>query len=65
MNTDDRHQRVGDACAALLAAGQPVTFDDVTTHAGLGRATLYRNSDLRTVVDDHRARGREAYTFTG
>lgn len=65
MNTDDRRQRVEDACAALLAAGQPVTFDDVATRAGLGRATLYRNSDLRAVVDEHRARGREAHTFTG
>ena len=27
MNTDDRRQRVGDACAALLAAGQSVTFE--------------------------------------
>ena len=33
--------------------------------AGLGRATLYRNSDLRAVVDEYRARGREAHTFTG
>jgi hypothetical protein len=65
MSTDDRHQRVEDACAALLAAGQPITFDDVDTRAGLDRATLYRNSGLRAVVDEHRARGREAHTFTG
>ena len=39
----DRRQRVEDACAALLAAGQPVTFDEVATRAGIGRATLYRN----------------------
>jgi hypothetical protein len=64
----DEHRRpppnAGDACAALLAAGQPVTFDDVATRAGLGRATLYRNSDLRAVVDEDRARGREAPATT-
>jgi hypothetical protein len=43
MSNEDRRQLVEDACAALLAAGQPVTFDDVAAHAPLGRATLYRN----------------------
>ena len=65
MSTDDRRQRVEDACAALLAAGQPVTFDDVAARAGIGRATLYRNPDLRAIIEEHRARGREAHTLTG
>lgn len=65
MSTDDRRQRVEDACAALLAAGQPVAFDEVATRTGLGRATLYRNPDLRALVEEHRARGREAHTLTG
>ena len=62
---DDRRQRVEDACAALLAAGQPVAFHEVATRAGIGRATLYRNPDLRAVIEEHRARGREARTLTG
>jgi AcrR family transcriptional regulator len=62
---NDRRQRVEDACAALLAAGQPVAFDEVATRAGIGRATLYRNPDLRALVEEHRARGREAHTLTG
>lgn len=53
------------ACAALLAAGQPVTFDEVATRAGLGRATLYRNPDLRAIVEEHRTHAREAHTLTG
>jgi len=57
--------RVEDACAELLLAGQPVTFDAVAEHAGLGRATLYRNPDLRAVVEEHRVRGRDAHTLTG
>jgi AcrR family transcriptional regulator len=65
MNAEQRRQDVEDACAALLAAGEPVTFDDVATHAGLGRATLYRNHELRAIVEEHRARGREAHTLTG
>jgi AcrR family transcriptional regulator len=65
MSTDDRRERVEDACAALLAAGQPVAFDEVATRAGIGRATLYRNPDLRAIVEEHRARGREAHTLTG
>jgi AcrR family transcriptional regulator len=63
MSTNDRRQRVEDACAALIAAEQPVTFDQVAQRAGLGRATLYRNPDLRAVVEEHRAHGREARTF--
>ena len=62
---DDRRQRVEDACTALLAAGQPVAFDEVATRAGIGRATLYRNPELRAIVEEHRARGREAHTLTG
>ena len=65
MNNQERRQLVEDACAALLAAGRPVTFDDVAAHARLGRATLYRNPDLRAIVDEHRARGQEANTLTG
>lgn len=66
MNTDDdRRQRVEDACARLLAEGAAVTFDEVASHAGVGRATLYRNPDLRALVNEHRIRGREAHTLTG
>jgi hypothetical protein len=65
MTNNDRRHRVEDACAALLAADQPITFNEVATRTGLGRATLYRNPDLRTIVEDHRTRGREAHTLTG
>ena len=65
MSTHDRRQRVEDACAALLAAGQPVAFDEVATRAGIGRATLYRNPELRAIVEEHRTRGRDAHTLTG
>lgn len=65
MTAEQRRQNVEDACAAIILSGQPVTFDDVAERTGLGRATLYRNPDLRTIIEEHRTRGREAHTLTG
>lgn len=65
MNTHQRRQLVEDVCARMLATGQPITFDEVATRTGLGRATLYRNPDLRAVIEEHRTRGREAHTLSG
>jgi Family of unknown function (DUF6262) len=62
---DDRRRRVEDACAKLVLTGQPVTFDTVADRARLGRATLYRNPELRAIVEEHRTRGREAHTLSG
>lgn len=62
---EQRRQRVEDACAELILTGQPVTFDNVAGRTGLGRATLYRNPDLRAVIEEHRTRGREAHTLSG
>lgn len=53
------------ACTALAAAGEPITFPAVAERAGIGRATLYRRPELRAVVEEHRAHAREAYTLTG
>jgi len=57
--------RVEQACAELAAEGAPITAADVATRAGLGRATLYRRSELRAILEEHRARAREALTLTG
>ena len=62
---DDRRRRVEDACAELILTGQPVTFDAIAHLAALGRATLYRNPELRAVIEEHRTRGREAHTLSG
>lgn len=62
---DNRHRRVEDACAELVITGQPVTFDDVAHRTGIGRATLYRTTSLRALVEEHRTRGREAHTLSG
>lgn len=65
MTGDERRLSVEDACAELLLTGQPITFAAVAARARLGRATLYRDPDLRAVIEEHRARGRDAHTLTG
>ena len=57
--------RVERACAHLLQAGQQVTFIAIADHAGVARATLYRDPDLRAVIDEHRTRQAEARTLSG
>jgi hypothetical protein len=61
----DELVRVEAACAELAAVGQPVTFAEVAGRARISRTTLYRRPDLRAVIEEHRARGRDATTLTG
>ena len=61
----DEPARVEAACAELATAGQPVTFNQVAVLAGVSRTTLYRRADLRAIIDEHRAHGRDATTLTG
>jgi len=61
----DELARVEAACAELAAAGQLVTFGQVAVLAGVSRTTLYRRADLRALIDEYRARGRDATTLTG
>jgi AcrR family transcriptional regulator len=64
MSHQHRH-RVEQACLQLTATRQPVTFDAVAARAGISRATLYRNADLRTIVEEHRQHQHEARTLSG
>ncbi len=65
MSGQNNLSRVEAALRNLAAAGRPVTFTDVATTSGLGRATLYRNPTLRALVEEHRARQAEAHTLSG
>lgn len=56
--------RVEAACAELTATGQPITFADIAFLTQISRTTLYRRTDLRAVIDEHRVRGHEATTLT-
>jgi hypothetical protein len=57
--------RVEAACTDLAAAAQPVTFAEVAARAQISRTTLYRRADLRAVIEEHRAVGRDATTLSG
>jgi Family of unknown function (DUF6262) len=57
--------RVEHACADLASAGQPVTFTAIAATTGLARATLYRNPQIRAVINEHRTRQAGARTLSG
>jgi DNA polymerase III epsilon subunit-like protein len=57
--------RVERACAQLLQAGQQITFVAVADLARVGRATLYRNPQLRAVINEHRTQQADARTLSG
>lgn len=65
MTPEKRRQHVEDACTAIILAEKTVTFDEVAARTNIGRATLYRNPDLRKIVEEHRSHGREAHTLSG
>jgi hypothetical protein len=55
--------RVERVCAELATSGQPITFTAVAEHAQISRATLYRDHQLRAIVDEHRTRQIEPRTL--
>jgi hypothetical protein len=63
--TDSSLDRVERACAELAQAGQPVTFTAVAARTRLARATLYRNPQIRAVINEQRARQADARTLSG
>lgn len=64
MNADPVND-VEQVCAQLSHEGIPVTFAAVATRVGLSKATLYRRTELRSIVQEHRTHDREAHTLTG
>lgn len=61
-NTLARVERV---CAELVTKGYPITFTAVAEQAQIGRASLYRDPQLRAIVDEHRTRQTDARTLSG
>ena len=65
MPADDDVVAVERACTALAAGGRRVTFNAVAEQTAISRTTLYRRTDLRALVEEHRAKGRDATTLSG
>ena len=42
------------ACTELARDGQPITIAAVAEHAGISRSTIYRNPEMRAVIEHHR-----------
>ena len=53
------------ACSRLAEHGQAITFTAVSDHTGISRTTLYRNPQLRAVVEQHRSHSHDRHTITG
>ncbi len=56
--------RVERVCTELATSGHPITFTAVAEQAQISRATLYRDQQLRAIVDEHRTRQTDARTLT-
>ena len=52
-------------CRDLTAAGQPITFTNIAEQTGISRTTLYRNHQLRAVIEEHRHHSHDPRTLTG
>jgi uncharacterized coiled-coil protein SlyX len=63
--TSQRIRQVEQTCAELATRGEPVTFTTIARSTGIPRVTLYRNPELRAVIDEHRALAAQATTLTG
>lgn len=50
-------------CRELADAGQPVTFTTIAQRAGISRTTLYRDPELRTIIEEHRHRSHDPRTL--
>ncbi len=53
------------ACAELAHQGEPITFTVVADLTGISRTTLYRNPQLRAIVEEHRNHVHDRRTLTG
>lgn len=53
------------ACTHLAETGDQITFTAVAGHTGISRTTLYRNPQLRAVIDNHRSHSHQHNTLTG
>lgn len=52
-------------CQQLASTGHPITFPAVAAAADLSRTTLYRNPELRSVIEEHRHRSHDPHTLAG
>ena len=52
-------------CHQLAASNEPVTFTTIAKRTGISRTTLYRDPQLRAVIEDHRHHSHDPRTLAG
>jgi hypothetical protein len=57
--------RVERACAELVRDAEPATFTNVAERAQISRTTLYRDENLRVLVEEHRQRSHDPRSLLG
>jgi hypothetical protein len=50
-------------CQELAAAGTPITFTKIAERARISRTTLYRDQQLRAVIEEHKHRSHDPRTL--
>lgn len=53
------------ACVELVNNETAITFTAIAEHTGISRTTLYRNPQLRAVIEEHRHHSHDPRTLTG
>jgi hypothetical protein len=61
----DNLELVETACTELADHAAAITFTAIAEHTGISRTTLYRNPQLRAVIEDHRSHSHDRRTLTG
>lgn len=51
-------------CQKLTATGTPITFTTIAERSGISRTTLYRDPQLRAVIEEHKHRSHDPRTLT-
>ena len=51
-------------CRELTATGNPITFTTIAERARISRTTLYRDPQLRAVIEEHKHRSHDPRTLT-
>ncbi len=61
----DNIEAVETACTELANQDEPITFTVIAELTGISRTTLYRNQQLRAIVEEHRSHTHDRRTLTG
>ena len=61
--TNTNTTRIETICRELTANGTPITFTTIAERAGISRTTLYRDPELRAVIEEHKHRSHDPRTL--